>query len=85
MNKIPETWNLTTSKDTIKRILKSFSTTWHRVRKTMFGKPDPDVYKEKKEALEDLKKQAERGEIDLRYFDESGFSLRSKADSGFKG
>lgn len=77
LNKIKETWNITTSKDTIKRILKSLSMTWHRVRRTVFGQPDPDEYQEKKEQLEVLKEQAAAKEIDLRYCDESGFSLTS--------
>jgi len=77
INQIKETWNITTSKDTIKRILKSLSMTWHRVRRTVFGEPDPDEYKEKKQQLENLEKQAKAGKIDLRYFDESGFSLTS--------
>ncbi|NJL56058.1 IS630 family transposase [bacterium] len=79
INKIQETWNITTSKDTIKRILKSFSMTWHRVRKVVFGEPDPNDYEEKVQHLADLEKQAEAGEIDLRYFDESGFSLTSNS------
>ena len=79
INTIKETWDITTSKDTIKRILKSLSMTWHRVRKTVFGEPDPNEYREKVEQLADLKKQAEAGEIDLRYFDESGFSLTSNS------
>lgn len=48
INKTKETWNITTSKDTIKRILKSFSMTWYRVRKIVFGEPDSNDYKEKK-------------------------------------
>jgi transposase len=77
INKIKETWNIMTSKDTIKRILKSLSMTWHRVRKIVFGEPDPNEYKAKKQQLEELEKQAVEGEIDLRYFDEAGFSLMS--------
>jgi transposase len=53
--------------------------TWHRVRKTVFGKPDPNEYQEKTEQLDELKKRAKAGEIDLRYFDESGFSLTSNS------
>jgi len=79
IHKIKEAWKITTSKATIKRILKSLSMTWHRVRKNVFGEPDPNDYKEKKEQLEDLRRQAEAGEIDLRYFDESGFSLLSNS------
>jgi transposase len=79
ISKAKNAWNITASKDTIKRILKSFSMTWHRVRKTVFGEPDPNEYKEKVKQLEELKKQAAAGEIDLRYCDESGFSLMSNS------
>lgn len=79
INKIKEEWNIKTSKDTVKRVIKSLSMSWHRVRKVVFGAPDPNEYKEKKEKLEDLIKRAESGKIDLRYFDESGFSLSSNS------
>lgn len=79
ISKIKEIWNITTSKDTIKRVLKSLSMKWHRVRKIVFGEPDPNEYAEKKQELEVLKKQAEAEKIDLRYFDESGFSLNSNS------
>ena len=78
ISKIKETWNITTSKDTIKRILKSLLMNWHRVRRVVFGEPDANEYAKKKQELEVLKEQAAAGEIDLRYFDESGFSLNSK-------
>jgi transposase len=79
IHKIKETWDITTSKDTIKRILKSFSMTWHRVRRNPFKTPDSDEYQEKEAQLDNLKKQANAGEIDLRYLDESGFSLTSNS------
>ena len=79
ISKIKETWNITTSKDTIKRILKSLLMNWHRVRRVVFGEPDANEYAKKKQELEVLKEQAAAGEIDLRYFDESGFSLNSNS------
>ena len=45
----------------------------------LFGEPDANEYEEKKQELEVLKEQAAAGEIDLRYFDESGFSLNSNS------
>ena len=51
--------------------------TWHRIKRSVAGKPEPSIYKEKKEELSELKKQEQRGEIDLRYVDETGFCLSS--------
>ena len=62
-----------------KRILKSLLMNWHRVRRVVFGEPDANEYAKKKQELEVLKEQAAAEEIDLRYFDESGFSLNSNS------
>ncbi len=72
---IQKEFGLRTSKQTIKRVLKSFQLSWRRIRKKVRGKPDPDVYKEKKEALDVLIEEDKQGIIDLRYYDESGFCL----------
>lgn len=72
---IKETWGKTVSKDTIKRILKSFSMSWHRLRRGLGGQPDPEEYEMKYKALEEMKERDRKGEIDLRYLDEAGFSL----------
>jgi transposase len=68
-------YEISVSRRTINRILRSFSFSWRRVRKKPKGKPDPAEYARKKVELEELKQQAERGEIDLYYVDESGFCL----------
>ena len=49
--------------------------TWHRLRRRVGGQPEQEEYQQKKRELEELKKQDQRGEIDLRYGDESGFCL----------
>lgn len=72
---VRETYGVSVSKRTIKRILRSFNFSWRRIRKKPKGKPDPVEYAKKKEELNVLKKQAEGGIIDLYYFDESGFNL----------
>jgi transposase len=74
---VRDEWGIYISKDTIKRILESFNISWHRIRRGVAGEPDPEEYKVKKLELEELKRQEERGEIDLRYVDETGFSLNS--------
>lgn len=72
---IQENFGIDVSKDTIKNVLKCLQFGWHRIRRIPKGEPDPDEYQQKKEALESLKKQEDAGEIDLRYFDASGFCL----------
>ena len=73
--KIKETWKVEVSKTTVKRILKSFSMSWRRLRKSLAKQPDPVEYDLKKQQLASLKRQDEQGELDLRYMDESGFCL----------
>jgi hypothetical protein len=72
---IQQKLGLSASKSTIKRLLKSFQVSWRRIRRKVKGQPDPDVYNEKKEALDVLIEQDKQGIIDLRYYDESGFCL----------
>jgi transposase len=72
---IQEECGISVSEKTIKRMLKRLGLTWRRIRQKVNGEPDPVEYQEKKEVLEALKRQSEQGEIDLRYFDESGFCL----------
>lgn len=72
---ILEHFSISLSKKTIKRILKYFGFTWRRIRQRVAGKPDPLEYQQKKETLQQFKRQDEQGIIDLRYFDESGFCL----------
>lgn len=61
------------SKQTIKRVLKSFEVSWRRIRKKVKHRPDPETYQEQREALETLIEEDREGIIDLRYFDDSGF------------
>jgi len=70
---IRDSFGLDVSKQTIKRVLKSFEVSWRRMRKKVKHRPDPETYQEKREALETLIEEDREGIIDLRYFDESGF------------
>lgn len=75
LGKIHREWGIKVSKDTIKRVLKSLSLSWRRRKKEVAGEPDPEEYQQKKQDLERLQKLDIQGEIDLRYFDETGFCL----------
>jgi len=72
---VREEYEISVSRRTINRILRSFGFSWRRIRRKPKGKPDPAEYARKKAELAELKKQAERGEIDPYYVDESGFCL----------
>jgi len=72
---VREEYGVSVSRRTIKRILRRLGFSWRRIRKKPKGKPDPAEYAQKKAELAELKQQAECGEIDLYYVDESGFCL----------
>jgi len=72
---VRDEYGISVSRRTIKRILHNLRFSWRRIRKKPKGKPEPTEYARKKAELEELKRQAERGEIDLYYVDESGFCL----------
>jgi transposase len=72
---IQQEFNVSSSKSTIKRVLKSMKLTWRRIRRKVKDQPDPEDYQRKREALDILTAEDQEGIIDLRYFDESGFCL----------
>jgi transposase len=75
LNQIQEEWGLEVSKDTVKRVVKSFGMTWRRMKRGLAGEPDEYEFEVKLERLNQLKEQAMNGEIELRYLDEAGISL----------
>lgn len=75
VQKVKAEWDIEISTKTIKRILKAFAMSWHRMRRCVRGEPDPAEYAEKKARLTELKKLEDAGEINLDYLDETGFCL----------
>ena len=75
LQQVEESWGIRASRDTIKRVLKSLGMSWRRIRKVVASAPDPSLYASKQAELAKLQEQDAAGEIDLRYLDESGFSL----------
>lgn len=73
--KIPKPWQIKVSKKTIKRVIKLGKMGWYRIKRRVGGEPIPSFYERKVEKLEQLKRQEEKGEIEIRYLDESGFCL----------
>jgi transposase len=72
---VKEEWGIEISAETIKRILKKYSMSWHRMRRDVGGEPDPEEYKEKQAQIEEFKRLEDEGKINLYYLDETGFCL----------
>lgn len=73
--KIQEEWGITTSTQTIKRVLKALRMSWHRFRRVVGGQPNAQEYQQKQAELEVLQQLEAEGELDLYYLDEAGFCL----------
>lgn len=61
--------------DTVKRICKQAGLVWKRVRKSLRSKRDQDRFEVAQEELNELIQQHKENQINLCYFDESGFTL----------
>lgn len=72
---LTENFDLTISLSTLKRACKRAGLRWKRVRKSLKSKRNPDLFEQSQQQLISLIEQSQTGEIDLFYFDESGFTL----------
>lgn len=82
--KVKEEWGMEISTETIKRILKKFSMSWHRMRRDVGGEPNPEEYEKKKAQLEEFKRLEDEGKINLYYLDETGFCLIPSVPYGWQ-
>lgn len=83
-DKIHKETGLTISVKTIKRVIKKLEMVWKRMKRGTSKSPDEWELEIKIPELNSLKKKEEEGEIDLRYFDESGFTLTPYVPYGWK-
>jgi transposase len=65
----------TVSVFTIKRIAKKARLSWKRIRRSVRSKRDEKGFEKAKKEIEELDESQRKGEIDLYFFDESGFCL----------
>ena len=72
---LTENLDLTLSLSTLKRACKRAGLSWKRVRKSLKSKRDPELFEQSQKQLASLIEQSHKGQIDLFYFDESGFTL----------
>jgi len=75
VEKAKKEWGINISKDTIKRIIKKLQMKWKRMKRGLSKEPDEWETEVKIPVLTELIEQERNGEIDLRYLDQSGFSL----------
>jgi transposase len=67
----------TVSRSTLKRLITAAKGRWKRGRQSLRSKRDADAFAQGKQEVEDLRRRKQRHEIELLYFDESGFCLES--------
>lgn len=72
---IKKTYAIDVSKDTLKRFCRKSGLVWKRVRKSLCGKRDDKQFYAKREEIGKLLERVNKGELNLCYFDESGFTL----------
>jgi transposase len=65
----------TVSRSTLKRLIDGAKGRWKRGRRSLQSKRDPEEFAQGKREVEALRQRQQRHEIELFFFDESGFSL----------
>ena len=75
LSEIEENWGVKLSKSTLKRMCKRAKLSWRRVRKSLRKKRDSDEFNEAVELIKNLIDEENKGDLDLYYFDGSGFTL----------
>ncbi len=73
--KIHDKFGVQISKGTLRRLCKKAGLAWKRVRRSLKNKRDPDEFEAVGKQIESLVEQELKGQIDLYFFDESGFTL----------
>lgn len=67
----------TVSRSTLKRLISTAKGRWKRGRQSLRSKRDPDEFARGNQEVEELRRRKQQHEIELFYFDESGFCLES--------
>jgi transposase len=75
LGKIKKQLNKTISARTLRRIIKKLGKRWKRIRGSLKEKRQQDEFESAQQEIVELKQSEKEGQIDVVYFDESGFSL----------
>ena len=77
IHQLTEPMSKTVSRSTLKRVIDGAKGQWKRGRRSLRSKRDPDEFTRGTQEVEALRRRKQRQEIELFYFDESGFCLES--------
>lgn len=77
IHQVAEELGKTVSRSTLKRLISVAKGRWKRGRQSLRSKRDPEEFAQGKREVEALRRRKHRHEIELFYFDESGFCLES--------
>lgn len=75
ISKLYELTGKLVSSRTIRRLIKKARSIWKRVRSSLKSKRNQDAFKKAEAEIRELEVQHDQGDIELFYFDESGFTL----------
>lgn len=81
--KLSSHFGIEVSVERLRRICKQAKLSWKRVRGSLISKRDPELFLASQKQLSDLIEQEARREIDLVYFDQSGFTLEPYISSAW--
>jgi transposase len=81
--RINQEWGKEVNKETVKRIIKKYKMLWKRMKRGLNKSPEAWELEVKIPRLLELKEQDKKGEIDLRYLEETGFSLMPSIPYGW--
>lgn len=84
VNQVQEEWGISVSKETLKRVAKKLNMTWRRMKRGVAGRPFDWEYELKFASLKELEESEKKGEIDLRYLDQSGMCLTPDIPYGWQ-
>ncbi|MBF0363644.1 MAG: IS630 family transposase [Oligoflexia bacterium] len=68
----------------LRRALKRLGFCWKRVRKSLRSKRNQEEFERVKAEIEELVEKHKRGELELYFFDQSGFSLQSSVPYAYQ-
>lgn len=77
LHHVAEELGKTVSRSTLKRLIATAKGRWKRGRRSLRSKRVPEDFARGKQEVEDLRRRKQRQEIELFFFDESGFCLES--------
>ena len=77
LHRVAEELGKTVSRSTLKRLIAGAKGRWKRGRRSLRSKRDPEEFARGKSEVKALRRRKQQHEIELFYFDESGFCLES--------